>query len=393
MEYIPEFGRWDDLYCLINTPLKNCMFDLMRRQFYSDLNAKPNEISLLAKWLKSCNASSAETRQLGERTAAAFNLSLKDYRKSLSTLREKIKVLEKLMSAQRWDEIQFDKIPSKAGLIYKNAFSTKEETVKRYNQFAQNKTTKVNAKALYPYDVAHKALKSNYLPYGSAERLMIQKYWDNLPDYYEGKQENGLAVVDVSGSMYTRPLEVAISLGAYVADKSTGPFARHFITFSERPNLIEFSGIDIVDKINNCAEEDWGFNTNLEAVFDLILNTAMENHLPQSELPQRLYIFSDQEYDSCIVNNEFDYPSRVKPLTLVESIDEQWKSYGYDMPEIVFWNLDARQKNIAALGDKFSYVSGFSPSMITAVLTGKTGLDLMLEKLDSDRYKKIGTRN
>lgn len=387
IKYIPVVGRWDDLYALDGTPLENMAYDFMKQQFLLDLICKTP--SLLAKWLKSENASSKESRRLARKTIEMFGIRPKMYRKTLTTLRERIKVLEKLMSEGRFDEIEFDKIPSRAGIIYRNAFARNDMTKARYEAFIKSKETKVNAGALYPVDVAHRAFRASRLPYDDPERLALQKYWENLPNYYGEREENGIAVVDVSGSMVGTPMEAAVSLGAYIAEKAHGPFANHFITFSAQPELVEFNGVDITDKLNRCANADWGMNTDLEAVFDMLLNVALANSTPQEDMPTRLYIFSDMEFDAALQEWGCWEEKSFNPDTLVEGIAKKWAAHGYKMPDIVFWNLDARQDNIPAIGEGFSYVSGFSPVMIEQVLNGKTGLDLVMEKLNSERYKDI----
>ena len=386
MEYIPLVGRWDDLYVLDGTPLEKDMYKFMKKQFLLDLNCKAP--SLLAKWMKSENASSKESRRLACKTIKMFGVSPKMYRKALATLRERINVLERLMSEGRFDEIEFDKIPSRAGIIYRNAFARNDMTKTRYEAFIKSKETKVNAGALYPVDVAHRAFRASRLPYDDPERLALQKYWENLPNYYGDREENGIAIVDVSGSMAGTPMEAAVSLGAYIAEKAHGPFANHFITFSARPELVEFNGVDITDKLNRCASADWGMNTNLYAVFDMLLKVALANNTPQEDMPTRLYIFSDMEFDMAL--QEWGrWEKSFNPDTLVEGIAKKWTAHGYRMPDIVFWNLDARQDNIPAIGEGFSYISGFSPVMIEQVLSGKTGLELVMEKLNSERYKDI----
>lgn len=390
LKYAPLMGRWDDLYVLDGTPLENMAYAFMKEQFKLDCDSKTP--SLLAKWLKSENASSKESRRLACKTIEMFGISPKMYRKTLTTLRERIKVLERLMSEGRFDEIEFDKIPSRAGIIYRNAFARNDVTKARYEAFIKSKETKVNAGALYPVDVAHRAFRASRLPYDDPERLALQKYWENLPNYYGEREENGIAVVDVSGSMTGTPMEAAVSLGAYIAEKAHGPFANHFITFSAQPKLVEFNGVDITDKLNRCASADWGANTNLEAVFDMLLNVALTNKTPQEDMPTRLYIFSDMEFDAALreYHGFWDRtPANLNIDTLVEGIAKKWAAHGYKMPEIVFWNLDARQDNIPAIGEGFSYVSGFSPVMIEQILSGKTGLDLVMEKLNSERYKDI----
>lgn len=355
---------------------------------------------LIFKWLKSENASSTETKKLARKTREAFNITAREYRKLLSYGREKTKVLERLMSANEWDKIDFSKIPSKAGLIYKNAFARRDILAKKYEAFAKDASTKVNAEALYPQEIAERVFNNYYtwdkrLALSETDRLMLQKYWDNLKDFYNGREENGIAIVDVSGSMTGTPMNAAVSLGAYIAEKAHGPFANHFITFSNHPQLVRFEGVDIVDKFIRCSNADWGGATNLKAVFDLLLKTAKNQNTRVEDMPTRLYIFSDMEFDRCVSFNDRDnwgyykMASENSIQTGLESIKEQWAKEGYKLPQVIFWNLNARNNNIPAIGEGFSYVSGFSPSMIDCILTGKDGYDLMLEKLMSKRYEAV----
>lgn len=395
---VSEYGRWDDLYAFVNTPLEDEAFSIMRKQLVLDLTCKTP--SLLAKWLKSENASSKETKALASRTRAYFGMTSKQYRKALSLLRNRIRIIERLMSENRWEEIEFDKLPSRAGIIYRNAFARRDIIKEKYAAFAKSKETKVNASVLYPHDIAHRALqlRHEYNHGSDIDRAMLQKYWNNLPNYYGDREENGIAVVDVSGSMTGVPMEAAISMGAYIAEKAHGPFAHHFITFSDFPRLVEFEGTDIVDKMIRCEQADWGGSTNIEATFDLLLETARKKHVKAEDIPSRVYIFSDMEFNSCVTTNcsssyycYYSNPAAGEAVinTLFEAMKEKWASYGYKMPDCVFWNLDARHNNIPAMGEGFSYVSGFSPVMVEQILAGKTGVDLMLEKLNSKRYEAV----
>lgn len=393
MNNVPAMGRWDDLiYSLDGTPLEFNMMDYIHRQFQEDLHSETP--SLLAKWMPSCNSSSLETKRLGRKICSYFNLTQRQYRKSLSLLRERINIVERLMSENKWDDIDFSKLPSRAGLIYRNTFARRDETSKRYKEFAQDKNSKVNAKVLYPNDIAHRAFKAATDSYTSPERLMLQKYWDNLPDFYNGREENAIAVVDVSGSMYGTPLEAAVSLGAYIAERGKGPYANHFITFSDEPELVEFKGIDIVDKFCRAAQADWGGSTNIEAVFDLLLNTAIKYHVAPHDMVSKLYILSDMEFNYCIDLGE-EHPlwhSVTKEVinSDIEKIGQKWARYGYKIPQIVFWNLNARHDLIPAIGEGFNYVSGFSPIMVENLLSGKSAYEIMLDKLvKSGRYNNV----
>ena len=402
LKNVSEYGRWDDLiYVAEGTQVQTAAFNIIKHQLALDIQCKTP--SLLAKWMPSQNASNADTRRLGHVLANFLGMTSREYRKTLSTLRERINVLERLMSAGRWQDIQFDKISSKAGLIYRNAFARRDILVKKYEAFAKSKDTKVNADALYPHDVAHRAFAMRYnTNLEDPTRLMLQKYWDNLKDFYNGREENGIAVVDVSGSMSGTPMEAAVSMGAYIADKAHGPFANHFITFSAHPELVRFEGVDIVDKLNRCTRADWGMNTNVQAVFDMLLDTAMKQNVKAEDMPDKLFIFSDMEFDECVTfdtpktthrNTWWDSGRTVRDENEVNSdlelIAKQWAAAGYKLPHVIFWNLDARQNNIPAMDGRFSYVSGFSPVMIQTILGGKDGYDLMLEKLNSERYAAI----
>ena len=414
LKHIPMFGRWDDLYVFVGTSLEKDAFAFMREQLSLDVQCKTP--SLLAKWMKSENTSSAESRYLGNLTRKFLNMSHKQYRKTLSVLRTRINVLEKLMSEQRWDEIEFDKIPSKAGFKYRNAFARhdvermkSDKAVMSYEDFVKSADTKVNAKVLYPYECVAEARKlvgwdawhgrMHGVAMDDTNRLMVNKYWDNLADYFKGKTFNGMAIVDTSGSMCgssaDAPINVAISLGMYCAEKSVGPYAGHFITFSSDPTFVEVEGVDFCDKVARMAAADWGGSTNVEAAFDMILNVAIKNRCSQDEIPQNLIIISDMEFDNCVTSgarstSRWGGGVRVQGDTLFEIMAKKWAAHGYQMPRLIFWNVQARQNNIPMREEKYvSYVSGMSPVIFEQVLSGKTGLDLMYEKLDSSRYEVI----
>lgn len=397
--HLPEYGRWDDMfYSTEGTKLEEKAFEILKAQLKLDLDCKTP--SLLGKWVPSENASAHETKRVANKFRKYLKMTHKQYRVMLSTLRERINIVERLMSANEWDKIEFDKIPSRAGLIYKNAFARRDIIAKKYETFVKSDETKVNAKTLYPYDIAHDAFHCGYLDLNSPERVALQKYWDALPNYYGNNKENGLAIVDTSGSMTGKPLDAAVALGAYVAEKAHGPFANHFITFSSEPELVKFEGVDIVDKFNRAKRASWSMSTNLKAVFDMLLATAKKNKTKAEDMPERLYIFSDMEFDECISFSEKEHRGwygfwedqvngQKEVETLLEGIAKQWAAAGYELPQVVFWNLDCRQNNIPMLKGRFAYVSGLSPVMIEQILSGIDGYDLMLAKLCSDRYKDI----
>ena len=386
---VREYGRWDDLFELFNTPCESAMMG------YIKWALDKNEDHLLYKWMPSINTSSRSTQARGRKFASEFGLTEKQYRTMLSEGRKACNLVETLMSQNEWDSIAFDKLPSRAGLLYKNAFMRREETKERYTQFMSSKETKVNANVLNPVDIAHQIFNSWHT--SDTERNAWQKYWNALPDYYRGKEEPGIAVVDVSGSMTGVPMEAAVSMGAYIAERGKGPFHNHFITFSDNPQLVEFTGVDIYDKFQRARHADWGGSTNIEAVFDMLLDTGLRNHVSPDEMPHTIYIFSDMEFNRCLTSGVRSYDrwggssvlNRGQIDTVIEAQIRKWKQYGYTAPRVIFWNLDCRQNNIPAIGEGFSYVSGFSMSMIESILSGLDGVDLMLLKLNSDRYNKI----
>lgn len=381
MEKIPEFGRWDDLYAFIDTPLQYDALNIIKHQLALDVQCMTP--SLLAKWMPSENASSKTTIRYGNITRSFLGFTHKEYRKVLAELRTRINIVEKLMSENRWDEIEFDKIPSKAGLIYKNAFARRDIIKAKYEAFAKDENTTVNAKTLYPYEIIERALSCNRND--TVDRNMLDKYWQNQMDYFNGSSLNALAVVDTSGSMWGTPINVAISLGLYCAERAKGPFANHYISFASFPQLIECHGRDIWEKAYNIYKTNLIDSTNIALVFDLLLNTAKANHCKQEDLPQNIIIISDMEFD----NADRRFHSEAAD-TLLENISKEWSVCGYEMPHLIFWNVDARQNNIPMIGvGRISYVSGFSPSIFQTIISGKSGIDLMYECLNNERYSEI----
>ena len=404
LQYVPEFGRWDDLYVFVGTKLEHDAFDLMKKQLMLDVECKTP--SLLAKWLKSENTSSYESRMLANKTRAAFGMNHRQYRKTLSVLRERINIVERLMSAGKWDEIEFDKIPSRAGFIYRNAFARhdiermkSEKEIKTYEDFMKDENTTVNAKDLYPYEVVAKAYNLTHDSYwwrpdnnfeleNSVERNAINKYWDNLTDYFNGCTLDALCMIDTSGSMWgteaSAPINVAISLGLYAAERARGPFAGHYISFSRQPQLIETKGVDFCDKVQRIYKTNLCENTNIEAAFEMVLQTAIKNRCKQSDMPKSIIVISDMEFDS----QRGYYGKSTK--TLMENIADRWMQYGYDMPNLVYWNVEARHNNIPmTVKDGVTFVSGFSPILFEQIMKGKTGYDLMMDKLNEERYACI----
>lgn len=406
LDNIPEYGRWDDLYCILGTKLENDALDIFAAQLNKDLvSLKESDregVSLLGKWLKSENASSYETKQLGNRTREYLGYSHKKYRKILSALRTRINIVEKLMSEGQWDKIDFAKIPSKAGLIYRNAFAHNDLTKERYAMFMNDKETKVNANTLYPYEIVNKVTSKIFNDWSSydfyklnineIERRALNKYWDNQKDYLNGEPCKIMCVVDTSGSMTSKdaqkvaPIDVAISLGMYCGERIGEPFKNYFISFSSRPQLIEIEGVDFCDKVKRIYQKNLCDNTNLKAVFDMLKDMYIKGRVKEEDLPEQLIVISDMEIDC----NSF-WTNRTRMKTEMEMLRNEWASIGLKFPKLYYWNVDARHNNIL---DDFSnpnvtFVSGCSPVIFESVIKGKTGIQLMLEKLNSERYINI----
>lgn len=347
-----------------------------------------SDIELIFKWLKSENASSKETKRLGNITREFLGLTHKQYRQLLTFGREKTKVLETLMSANKWDSIDFSKIPSKAGLIYKNAFARRDIIAKKYETFAKDKTTKVNADTLYPYEIVRKAI-SSYNP-SEVDRAMLDKYWENQKDVLEGKPANMLCVCDTSGSMTwggtgtVKPIDMAIGLSMYTAERAKGAFNGYYISFSSRPQLIRIEGTDFYDKVMRIYRTNLCSDTNLEAVFDLLYKTALNSN--PEDMMDTIVVISDMEINHISTGNWWNQD---KVMTGMESIRAKWAAAGLKLPRLVYWNVNARNDTFLDFGPNVSFVSGSSPSIFTQIVTGKTGLDLMLEVLMSDRYKAV----
>lgn len=387
---IPFYGRWDDLFVLFGTPLEGDVLKLVISQLTDDLTAlnTGEGVSLIAKWLPSENASSKETRAQAYKLIRALNLSPRQYRKKLVLLREKIKVVETFMCSKQWNQINYEHVPSRALMIYRKAFPKHDPVgFSQWKAKAFVGEAKVHSGTLYPYDVIHKVISGKW-----DETLELQ--WRNLPDYFTGKVHNGLVVCDVSGSMTSwlggrsktsvRPLDIAISLAMYMGERMPGLFKDYFITFSARPELQKIHGATLYEKAHNLSRADWQGNTDVQAVFDLILSKALENKLSQSDLPDAIYIVSDLQFDFCgFEQRNFDL------------IKDKFVKAGYQMPLLVFWQVRATQDKVALKNEKgVVMVSGFSPSALTAILKLEqpkevTPMELMLKTINSERYSLI----
>lgn len=373
---IPEYGRWDDLFYLNNIEID----ELLKAQL--ELDIKVERPSLLGKWLPSENSSSDKTKALARKVRKYLGYSSKKYRKLLTDLRSKIKIVETQMSQNKWNEIEYSKVTSKASLIYKDAFKKHDETrYEAYLESVEKGETKINTKTLFPYEIVRQAREQN--------NKTLDLLWKNLPDYTKD-DEKAIVVADVSGSMVGLPMDVSVSLAMYFAERNKGVFHNKFITFSAKPELQEISGESLNQKIRNLEQAHWDMNTNIQGVFDLLLNTAKDNSVPKEDLPSTIYIISDMEFDSATSGSYYD---STPDKTNFEVIKEKYAEAGYEIPILVFWNVDSRQDNVPVTQNEKGVllVSGCSPTVFGMVMEKQTPHEFMVNVLNSDRYKKIET--
>ena len=311
LELIPEYGRWDDFYALIGTPMEEQFWPFISWKLFRDIKEMEagRPCSLLAKWLKKADASSPNTRKLGIYTAKMLGMSVYDYKRLCVKLRRYIDVVEQRMSANEWDTINYPAVPSRAMMNYRKAFARHDE--ERFNEYlnkVQSGEQKINSATLYPYDIVEKIL------YRHEDSKALEAQWDNLPDYVDG-DVNAVVMADVSGSMSGRPLATSIGLAMYFAERNKGAYHNLFMTFSQNPQFVEIKGNNITQKINFISKAEWGMNTDLEKALLKILDVAIENHCSQEEMPKSLIIISDMEIDYCTSQkhreNFYDYVSRV----------------------------------------------------------------------------------
>jgi len=375
---VSEYGRWDDLLVLVGTPLETQAFGLISEA----LNAGNG---LCAKWMPRPNVSNRESRRIANSLRKYLGLSPKQYRKLLV---DNSNTVEQLMCSKEWMRIEYSKLPSKAMSDYMKAFSKNDlARFQEYLASVEKGETKINAGAVYPYDVIKNLKQSNI------QGANLQ--WNALPNYMESNSERILPVVDVSGSMSCLAggkgsvtcMDVAVSLGLYISERNVGPFKDAFITFSNNPTLQVLKG-SLNERYGQLIRADWGMTTNLESVFKLILQKAIESGVYENEMPSMILILSDMEFNSAISD------TNTVNQTSQDMISKMYKVNGYNLPKIVYWNINSvSDKNKPVHFDKngCSLVSGFSPSLLTNLLSGKnmTPLSMMMSVIESDRYSSI----
>lgn len=383
LHLVCEYGRYDDLLVLLDTELASDVIDLFKNQLHKDMTEK--HPSLLAKWMPSCDTSSAKTRSYAKHIRKSLGMTEKEYRKMLSGLREKIRVTERLISQDRWEELDLEKLTANNYLKYQNAFRRRiPQKWEDYVNRVQDGSSSVKSATLYPYNIVNK------VKYADKENsVLCDEMWKALPDYTDGQIESALCMVDVSGSMdinvsgSVTAMDVAISLGLYVSERVQGPFNNHFMTFSSDPKIVEVKGNDLKEKVRNVSRANWDMSTDLNKAFELILDTAISTNTKQEEMPKKLIVISDMQFDSAL-----GYRAR---KTLFKGMKEKFESHGYQMPTVVFWNVDSKKTAFQVSEDDKNVLlcSGCSPVILKGVLKYNNPMDLVLETLNAPRYDLI----
>jgi len=378
---VPELGRWDDLFVVFGSPLERDALRLIA----AGLKDAATQ-GLCAKWLPRQGAEANKIRSY-------LKLTPKEYRKLLVGLSNTV---EQKMCAREWDGIVYPHVPSVAAGRYQKAFLKHDP--KGYADYKAKLVTgeaKINAAAVYPYDVIRSL--------NNGDATVANAQWKALPNYLEGSDENILPVVDVSGSMggvavsgSVTAMDVAISLGLYTSERMGGVFKDQFVTFSGAPEMLHLKG-DLGQRYAQMARSDWGMNTDLGAVFKLILNAAVKSKVDQKEMPTKILILSDMEFDACVTTGgsgvRRSYNSTggsAVSVSAMEFIEKEYAAAGYKVPQVVFWNLNGRSGNSPVTYNKIgtALVSGFSPSIVKSVLGGEemTPISIMLKTVMIKKY-------
>ena len=385
---IPHFNRWDSLFVLVGTPVELEMWNYIRDQLNLDMAAVINErkggkhvgISLLAKWMPTETAHKRETRALAKTAMRKLGLTPRMYRKMLTALRAHLKVVESLMSAGKWDEVDYPAVPSYAMKNYRKAFGAHDsDRFGAYIASLNKGEVKINASTLFPYDLVHQYMEHSWRNTGIDP--IIEAQWKALPNYIEGNN-NILVMADVSGSMYGRPIESSIGLATYFAQRNTGDYYGLYMTFTDKPHFIDISNMaTLAECVDYVKRKDIGYSTNLDAAFRYVLNHALEHHIKNEDMPKALVVISDMEIDP--------YFRGRRNLDFVAKWKAEFAKFGYTMPQLVMWNVEARNDTFLSQSNDVVLVSGQSVSTfynLCQSLGGKTAWDFMCEVLNDPMY-------
>ena len=394
--YIAEFGRWDDVLCLLGTPAGKQAVQVIRDQLAKDEAAlkrreageEDAHISLLAKWLPSDNTSSPRTRKTAKRLISALGMEQKEYRRLVTALRARIGLTECQLTRKHPEKINYEAVPSQAMLKYRNVFEQKDHV--RFTEYlddVKRGEKQIHTETLFPYEILRPFFNNGYWCISDAEGMeTLEQLWNHLPGSVANA--NAISVVDTSGSMYCgcgslKPALMSQAMGLYCAERCQGLFHNHLITFQSTPHLVEIHGNTLRDKLKYIGTLPWGGSTNLEAVFDLLLDTAVKYHVEQKELPSVIYIFSDMEFNCAMRNAD---------RTVYENARERFEAHGYQMPAVVFHNVNSWQMQtpVTAHTRGTALSSGSGTHTMEHRFDGNiTPMEHMLRVLNSERYAMI----
>lgn len=390
-----EYGRFDDLLCLFDTPVEETALLVLREQLLKDVQNMENgeSVSLCAKWMPGNNTSSEESQRMAAKLRDFMGLTAKEYRKLLASLRKYLHVTEVFMSGNRWNEIDYGRVASRANLLYRKAFLVHdEERRKNFLKDVEEKGAVMHAGVLMPHEIVMQyTVRNGWSLNVNKEDTALEALWKNLSNTVAGA-ENVLCVVDGSGSMTcpvgegsTTALHVSNALGVYFAERMGGAYHNRFITFSNTPRYVDLSSCrTLKEKLELAFSNNDCTNTNIEATFRLILETAVRNRLSQEELPATILVISDMEFDQAMWGKNTD--------TLFGIIKKRFAVHGYKMPKLVFWNVNSRTNVIPVRENKLGVglVSGFSVNICNMVLSNELDPFACLKKvLEGERYRKI----
>lgn len=384
IDLIPFYGRYDDWYTLVGTPLEDIMWEIMRHQLDLDEKAmKANKpCSLMAKWLKTPDASSKETRKLGILTAKKLDLTVYVFKRKLRALRKYLKVVEVDMSAKQWGNIEYASVPSKAMSNYRKAFAKHDQS--RFEKFltkVEKGEAKINSSTLFPYDLIEKYIQNSYGGLHPNYDRVIEAQWKALPDYV-GMEANAIVIADTSGSMQGRPLNSAVGLAIYFAERNKGPYHGIWMSFSEDSKIQRLKGETLAQKLAGIDTMHWDGNTNLERAFMHILQIAKDNHVDPEDMVKSLIVISDMQIDRTVGEWSF-----------YDEMRKRFKKEGYEIPNVVYWNVDCRDDTFHADKSRkgVQICSGQSASTFKNLMAsvGMTPVEMMQKVLGAERYDQI----
>ena len=375
LEHIPFYGRWDDLLSAHRGATGEQITEIICNQWDADVAAyeRGEGVSLLAKWLPSDKTGSTNRDRTRFAMAVRNMLGLdqRDYRHTLSALRERIGLLEQDMSGNRWGDIDYGKLPAQAHRKHVKAFRRHSDNrYQAYLDSVERGEAKVNTSTLYPYEL--------YEMVRNGDAKAAEVLWNNLPDYTREGQD-AIVLADVSGSMYGRPMAVSVSLALYFAERNTGPYRGYFMTFASTPKLVQVAGGSLKEKLRSVENSTgWCGSTNLEAAFQAILHAGIY----AGSVPSTLYVVSDMEFDAAL--NRAD-------LSVFDGAKLSFQREGFQLPHVVFWNVNARNNQAPAtiMDNNVTLVSGLSPTTFAMAVEGKSPRELVDSVVNGPRYQRI----